>query len=58
MTWFHSNYIKYYSLLDEIEAETPDDEPLVSPGTAEGSLEQSELPEPDDDELSETVTEG
>ena len=49
MTWFHSNYIKYYSLLDQIEAEASDDEPLISPETAEGSLEQRELPDMDDD---------
>ena len=55
MTWFHSNYMKYYSLLDEIEAETAADEPLLSPETVEGSLKQSELPEMDDDELMESA---
>lgn len=50
MTRFHSNYTKYYSMLDQIEAETSADEPLPSPETAEGELEQTAFPEPEPDE--------
>jgi phosphate:Na+ symporter len=50
MTRFHSNYTKYYSLLDHIESETSADEPLPSPETAEGELEQTAFPEPEPDE--------